>query len=94
MSDPAYPDDFNNLLAATKDEDGGRRNYLTCVDVMAKASSRVQRSEGKRSETERAKWTGRTEKLKIRVIFGRLLTMLEETGRRWMLRQAPRCSAA
>ena len=23
MSDPAYLDDFNNLLAATKDEDGG-----------------------------------------------------------------------
>ena len=81
MSDPAYLDDFNNLLAATKDEDRGRRNYLTCVDVRAKASSRVQRSEGKRSETERARWTGRTEKLKIRVIFGRLLTMLEETGR-------------
>ena len=94
MSDPAYLDDFNNLLAATKDEDGGRWNYLTHVDVRAKASSRVQRSEGKQSETERARRTGWTEKLKIRVIFGRLLTMLEKAGRRWMLRQVPRCSAA
>ena len=81
MSDPGYLNDFNNLLAAAKDEDGGRRKYLIRVDVRAKASSRVQRSEGKRSETERARRTGRTEKVKIRVIFGRLLTMLEETGR-------------
>ena len=39
MSDPAYLDDFNNLLAATKDEDGGRQNYLTCVNVRVKVSS-------------------------------------------------------
>ena len=46
MSDPAYLNNFNNLLTVTKDEDGGRQNYLTCVDVRVKASSRVQCSEG------------------------------------------------